>query len=123
MKRAVQFSVLHHFPIGRICLYLPLLVRKDVAILDQLKKELSPECVDFAADDMMEQLAMCSEDMLTHFLSNGMIPDGPIAARVADRQVFPCFFGSALKMQGVDALLDALVRYAREGGATITEVL
>ena len=98
------------------------------ALLDQLKKELSPECIDFAADDLMEQLAMCSEDMLTHFLSNGTIPDGPIAAKVADRQAFPCFFGSALKMQGVDALLDALVRYAppirspKEFGARIYKI-
>lgn len=82
------------------------------ALLSQLQKELSADCMDFASDDLMEQLAMCSEDMLTHFLANGTIPDGPIADRICERKVFPCFFGSALKMQGVDALMDAVVRYA-----------
>jgi len=98
------------------------------ALLGQLQKELSPECMDFSAEDMMEQLAMCSEDMLTHFLGNGEIPDGPIASQIGERKVFPCFFGSALKMQGVDTLLDALVRYAprtqypREFGARIYKI-
>lgn len=98
------------------------------ALIRQLQKELSPDCVDFSREDLMEQLAMCSESMLTQFLSHGMIPDGPIAAQIGERRVFPCFFGSALKMEGVDTLMDALVRYAprkqyaREFGARIYKI-
>ncbi|MBQ1945704.1 MAG: TetM/TetW/TetO/TetS family tetracycline resistance ribosomal protection protein [Clostridia bacterium] len=80
-------------------------------LLKQLQEELSPDCMDFAAEDLMDTLAMCSESMLSQFLSNGEISDGLIAAQVMQRNIFPCFFGSALKMEGVETLLDALVQY------------
>ena len=84
------------------------------SLLKQLQDELSPDCMDFADPDLMENLAMCSESMLSQFLSQGEISDTLIAGQVAQRHVFPCFFGSALKMEGVETLLDALVRYAPE---------
>ena len=80
-------------------------------LLHQLQKELSADCLDFAHPGLMENLAMCSESMLSQFLSGGEISDSLIASQIAARQVFPCFFGSALKMEGVTALLDALVQY------------
>ena len=80
-------------------------------LLAQLQQELSPDCLDFGDENLMDTLAMCSEDMLTHYLSHGTIPDGPIASEIQKRKVFPCFFGSALKMEGVDTLLDAIVRF------------
>ena len=81
------------------------------ALLRQLQQELSGDCMDFADPDLMENLAMCSEDMLGQFLSHGTIADGLVATQVAARHVFPCFFGSALKMEGVSELLDALVQF------------
>ena len=97
-------------------------------LLKQLQEELSPDCMDFAADDLMETLAMCSESMLSQFLSNGEISDGLIAAQVMQRNVFPCFFGTALKMEGVETLLDALVKfgprkeYPRPFGARVYKI-
>ena len=85
-------------------------VEKD-RLLSQLQEELSPDCMDFAADDLMDTLAMCSESMLSQYLSEGTISDSLIAAQVTQRAVYPCLFGSALKMEGIDALLDTLVRY------------
>jgi len=81
------------------------------ALLKQLQQELSSDCMDFTDNELMDNLAMCSEEMLSQFLSNGTISDGLIAAQIAKRQVFPCFFGSALKMEGVEELLDALVQF------------
>jgi len=80
-------------------------------LLAQLQTELSPDCMDFSADDLMDTLAMCSENMLSQYLSEGVISDGLIAGQIAARHVFPCFFGSALKMEGVQELLDALQKY------------
>ncbi|MBR6524429.1 MAG: TetM/TetW/TetO/TetS family tetracycline resistance ribosomal protection protein [Clostridia bacterium] len=97
-------------------------------LLAQLQQELSPDCLDFGDENLMDSLAMCSEDMLTHYLSHGTIPDGPIASEIQKRKVFPCFFGSALKMEGVDTLLDAIVRfgprvsYSADFGARIYKI-
>ena len=64
-------------------------------LLKQLQEELSPDCMDFAAEDLMDTLAMCSESMLSQFLSNGEISDGLIAAQVMQRNIFPCFFAAS----------------------------
>jgi len=81
------------------------------ALMEELKKRLSDNCVDFTHPEFAEQIAMCSEEALNHFLQYGEIPDGVIGKLIGQRQLFPCFFGSALKMQGIDALLDGLIRY------------
>jgi len=83
-------------------------------LLTQLQEELSENCLDFADENLFENLAMCSEQMLSRFLHNGEIPDATVAAEVGKRSVFPVFFGSALRMQGVEELLDALVRFSPE---------
>ncbi len=47
-----------------------------------------------------EQVAMCDEALIEEFLENGSLDDGSIAAGIAKRRIFPCCFGSALKMPG-----------------------
>lgn len=86
------------------------------ALLAQLRSGLDEGCVDFSPDQdpsiLHENAAMCSEDALEHFLSDGIVPEDELSRLVARRQLFPCWFGSALKLEGVDALLDGLERYA-----------
>jgi len=82
------------------------------SLMAEIKSRLSDNCVDFSQEEYMEQIAMCSEDALTHFLQYGLVADGLISTLIAKRQLFPCFFGSALKTEGVDTLLDGLVQYA-----------
>ena len=86
-------------------------------LLRELKRELSDSCVDFSADDgevFQESLAMCSEDLLEEYMENGEIGEASIAGTIANRIVFPCYFGSALKLFGVEELLAGISRYAKE---------
>jgi len=84
------------------------------ALLAQLKGRLDEGCVDFTQEDgaLWESVALCDEGALEHYLERGRLSDGEIAALAARRKVFPCWFGSALRLEGIDALLDGLVRYS-----------
>ena len=87
---------------------------KDV-LLRQLTATLSAECVDFSASQETrdEALALCDEAALEQLLERGKIDDALIAEMVKNRKVFPCFFGSALKLDGVEAFLTALACFTR----------
>ena len=89
-------------------------VRPKREILAQLQSQLSPGCVDFTASagEISENCAMCDEALLETYLETGEVSAGNIRGLIAGRQVFPCCFGSALKLQGVDALLEILDLYA-----------
>ena len=83
------------------------------AVLAQMKKELSPECVDFSlpGSERMEETAMCGEDLLDALMETGDIPDGMIRDAVSHRKLFPVWFGSALKMENLDGLMEGIQRY------------
>ncbi len=87
------------------------------AILEDLHKRLSPACVDvsedISADARSEAFALCDEALMDGYLETGSVPDNAIADAVRRRGVFPCWFGSALRLQGVDAILDGLDRYTQ----------
>ena len=87
------------------------------AVLDQLAR-LEEGFVPFDGslepDAFAEALAMQSEEAMEAYLENGEVPRELITTMVARRQVFPCLFGSALKLQGVDELLAALQEYTRQ---------
>ena len=78
------------------------------ALMEELKNRLSDGCVDMLSPDRMEQIATCSEEALAHYLQDEAVPDTLIAQLTAQRLLFPCFFGSALRLDGIDALLNAL---------------
>jgi len=84
------------------------------ALLTQLQSRLSGGCIDFggsrAARD--EDAAMCDEDALETFLSAGALSDETITALIAARKIFPCWFGSALKLEGIEAFLSGLAALA-----------
>ena len=85
------------------------------ALLDGLRRQLSEGCIDFSAgedDAFTENVVLCDEDVLNRYLETGAVPDGDIRTLIRRRQLFPCYFGSALKLEGVDALLEGLSRYA-----------
>ena len=86
------------------------------ALLRQLTATLSAECVDFSASQETrdEALALCDEAALEQLLERGKIDDALIAEMVKNRKVFPCFFGSALKLDGVEDFLTALACFTRE---------
>ena len=83
----------------------------DKAQLMQQLQQLSPNCV--ALDDNFEEAcAMCDEALLETYLQTGTVTQGNIQGLVAHRKLFPCCFGSALRLEGVDALVDAVDLYA-----------
>ena len=61
----------------------------------------------------MENVAMCDEGLLEAFLEHGAIEEREIGAAIAERKIFPCYFGSALKMQGIEALLAGIEKYVQ----------
>ena len=81
----------------------------------ELAKALSPHCVAFyekgTRDELWEKLAMQNEDFLESFLAGEPIEDREIASLISKRKLFPCLFGSALRMLGIGFLLDTLDRY------------
>ena len=83
-------------------------------LMESLRHELGEGCVDFtpaARDRRMEQLATCREDALEAYLDTGMVPEELVRQLVRQRLVFPCWFGSGLKLEGIDEFLEGLVRY------------
>ncbi len=85
-------------------------------LMAQLRARLDDGCADFSGDwgDVLEHAALCSEELMERYLETGTLPDADLSALIVERRLFPCFFGSALKAEGVDALLDGLARYALE---------
>lgn len=84
--------------------------RTQADLLSEIKAKLSDACIDYEAADRDEQFAVCSEELLEQYLADGALTDADIAALIKTRQAFPCFFGSGLKLTGVDAFLQALPR-------------
>ena len=83
-------------------------------LMENLRHELGEGCVDFtpaARDRRMEQLATCREDALEAYLDTGMVPEELVRQLVRQRLVFPCWFGSGLKLEGIDEFLEGLARY------------
>ncbi len=85
------------------------------ALLAQLQSGLDERCVDFSQpdDSFYENLAVCDEELLDQYLESGTIGEEEIQRLIAERKVFPCYFGSALKMTGVKEFLEALDGYTK----------
>ena len=101
-------------------------------ILAGIQNQLSGNCVDFTPlvgaaateskgaaletdmQEAMEAVAICDEELLNSFLTDGRISQGQLREKIAERKVFPCLFGSALRLQGIEALLSAIAAYAPE---------
>ena len=100
------------------------------AILSELHKRLSEKCVDMntPAAQRDETLSLCDERLLDLYLEEGNLSDEAVARSVAERKVYPCRFGSALKLEGVEELLQDLTdftrqpRYPTEFGARVYKI-
>ena len=81
-------------------------------------KRLGEGFIDFSddvpKDEFYDGLAMCSEDMMEQYLDTGTVSADAIRQSIRQRQVFPCFFGSALKLEGIKELLAGLEEYTTE---------
>lgn len=92
------------------------------ALLAECRKMLGEGIVDFSGQNLpdgnteafYENIAVCEEKLLEEFLETGSIPHSEIVRLIAERKLFPCFFGSALRMEGVEELLQGLREYTEE---------
>ncbi len=80
-------------------------------ILTALNKELTDKCIDFSAKDLFEKLSLCSENLMESYLENEKISTEEIALAVKNREVFPILFGSALKLEGIERLIEIIDQY------------
>ena len=85
------------------------------AVLDQLKHHLGSGCVDFGGardETFREEAAVCDEAVLERYLETGGLTDDDLRQMIGKRKLFPCWFGSALKLEGVTEFLEGLEQYA-----------
>lgn len=83
-------------------------------LLEELKKQMNDGCIEFEPvkrEDFYDELAMCDEGMLEAYLATGHIEAFQIKKAIKERRIFPCFFGSALKLEGVDQLMEGIAEY------------
>ena len=83
-------------------------------LMEELKKRLDENCVDFNSSDIdgfNESIAMCNESVLEDFLEKGTIETEQISKMMKRRELFPCYFGSALKIIGVDEFMQGIAEY------------
>lgn len=97
------------------------------ALLQELQERLDEHCVDFgvcvgnedsfegitgeAYEQFLEAAAMCQEELMEEYLETGDLSVENLSEAIAEREIFPCFFGSALKLNGVNELLRGITRY------------
>lgn len=96
----------------------------EIALMAELKNRLSDCCVDFSAggadakirhrnDEFLESAAVCDEKLLEMYLENGNLSLEAISESIRQRKMFPCFFGSALKMTGIDLFIQGMSDYMK----------
>lgn len=86
-------------------------------LLKEIQTELNGNCVDFTerdTEEFYENCAVCEEHALEYFLEHGRLETDRLRELIAERSIFPCFFGSALKMTGIGEFLEGLEQYTRE---------
>ncbi|MBR5509276.1 MAG: TetM/TetW/TetO/TetS family tetracycline resistance ribosomal protection protein [Lachnospiraceae bacterium] len=87
-----------------------------VTLMEELRKRLDDRCVDFGLewddDEFQENISMSEEAMLEKYLECGMLEKQDVVRLIGERKVFPCYFGSALKLEGVEEFLQGLQEYA-----------
>ena len=86
-------------------------------LMAELQRELSPNCLDFRREYVQchkEQLAMCREDVLESYLQTGEVTTEDVSSLIVSRSVFPCYFGSGLKLEGIDEFLGGIETYTTQ---------
>lgn len=105
---------LYHIPVFLFVTKMDFARRTKDELMAELQKELDDGCVDFSSDGAEkrnERIAMCREDILENYLLTGQVDDADISDLICEREIFPCYFGSGLKLEGVEEFLAGMERY------------
>lgn len=102
-------------------------------LLKEVQQKLSENCIDFGqdkdSDAFFEQLAMCDEILMEAYLEEGSLESHIIKEKIREQKIYPCYFGSALKQEGVKELLAAMdenmlcKEYPKEFGARVFKIV
>ncbi|MGF6375557.1 ribosomal protection tetracycline resistance protein [Clostridiales Family XIII bacterium PM5-7] len=81
-------------------------------LIEQIQNRLDEFCIDMTCvEHQLEKIALADDDVLNSYLSTGTVTTAQIQQLILHRKLFPCYFGSALKNQGVDTFLSSLTQY------------
>ena len=91
-------------------------LREKAQIMEEINKKLDSNCVDFSyidSEEWMENIAMCDESLMNKYIDNSCIDIIDVIEQIEKRNIFPCFFGSALKIEGIQELLEGIGKYTK----------
>lgn len=119
----------YHIPVFLFINKMDMSYKDSKELMLELQKKLDGSCVDFTTQkDLEERIAMCDDTLLDIYMDQGTITKQQIEKAISKRILFPCYFGSALKQEGVEAFLDGLQRYTiskqypKEFGAKVYKI-
>ncbi|MDE7431003.1 MAG: TetM/TetW/TetO/TetS family tetracycline resistance ribosomal protection protein, partial [Lachnospiraceae bacterium] len=109
----------HHIPVFLFINKMDQAGADKISILDEIQKQLDTSCIDFGNCmnpdlEFFDHLAMCDEHLMEEFLECEKIENSSIRDAIMGRKIFPCLFGSALRQEGIDELLEILDCFMRE---------
>lgn len=84
--------------------------KKNAARVENARDEA---LISAGSEDILEEIAMCDEDVLEAYMETGDIRKSDVIRLIGERKIFPCYFGSALKLSGVETLLAGLEQFTR----------
>ena len=84
--------------------------KKNAARVENARDEA---LISAGSEDILEEIAMCDEDVLETYMETGDIRKSDVIRLIGERKIFPCYFGSALKLSGVETLLAGLEQFTR----------
>ncbi len=115
-----QLLLRHKIPTFVFVNKIDLLNDDKTSILAELQNQCSENCIDFALlksneieGDLAEQIALCDEELMQVYLDKGKLTKENVAAAIKRRSIFPCYFGSALKQEGVKQFLQGMQEYIK----------
>ncbi len=82
-------------------------------LLNMLKSNFSANIVDFSGEYDLEDLASCDEKLMNEYLNEGLVYDNNIMESIMHKNIFPCYFGSALKLEGIDNFIEGLKKFVK----------
>lgn len=105
----------HHIPTFLFVNKTDLIDDANDQIMKELKTMLDDRCIDFSDQNALsEAIALSDDALLEQYMEKGAFSQEEMLSLIAQRRIFPCFFGSALKQTGIEELLDALTAYTKE---------
>ena len=106
----------YHIPVFIFVNKMDITYHTKAELMKNIQEQLHVHCLDFQQDfsTLQEEVSMCDDALLETYFNQGELNAEEFSSAIAQRKVFPCFFGSALKLDGIKQLLDGLLTYVRQ---------